>query len=202
MHPEVFVAAPGRSGSTMLTWLLHLHGYHIGEGRVTQAPETNPQVPTENTRAKEILRHQRGGIGDSLRALYADRGPWVLKTAQILKRWRNLHQEFPEAKWLLLHRPLRDIVNSRLRHPGMRGDERFHRSVASEQQSRQSEIKAELGPELCMMPSADELCGRFGVERGWDHFARVAEFLDFTPDVNLYSEWVQPERWHAGENNG
>lgn len=191
----ILIASPARSGTTMLAWLLHLHGVWIGQGGVTQSPETNPQVPTENRQIKQYLRSARGVPADFRRRIVGmvhASGPWLVKTASNLLCWKAWNQHFPEARWLLPVRPFDDIMASRKRHPGLqRYDDEGHRRIVAHHKQLQDAVREVVSHWRDV--DMDALCGGESNEE-----ARAAiEFCGLKFDQQMYRGWVQPERWHG-----
>lgn len=196
MHDPILIAAPTRCGTTMLAWLLHLHGVWIGEGKVTRAPETNPQVATENTAIKEYLKGVSGAPPDFRERIEAQvdtDGPWLVKAAQTLLKWKAWAEHFPEARWLCPVRSVDAITASRMRHPGMKGLGRaINRQSTVRHVKLQAEVMANARHVLAL--SADKLCG--GGDDGEATARAAVEFCGLRFDPALYHGWVEPERWH------
>ena len=123
MQNPILIASPTRSGTTMLAWLLHLHGVWIGNAGVTKSPETNPQVGTENISLKKYLKSINGvpeNFKEQIEKRVETNGPWLLKTAGNLMKQDIWLKYYPDAIWLLPWRSIDKIVESAMRHPGMR----------------------------------------------------------------------------------
>jgi hypothetical protein len=198
MRDPILIAAPTRCGTTFLAWLLHLHGVWIGEGRVTKAPETNPQVPTENTAIKTYLRGVSGvpaDFRDGIEALVETDGPWLFKSASILEKQDAWLHHFPEARWLCPFRPVEDCVASKMRHPGMNGRGRAENEKRTALHFKLQYRVLERARHRVAIP-ADVICG--GGADG-EHAAReMFDWLGIEFDHRAYHDWVQPERWNNG----
>lgn len=201
MKPDpILIAAPTRCGTTMLAWLLHLHGIWIGDGQVTKSPQTNPQVPTENTAIKDYLRGISGTPADfrerMLERVETD-GRWLVKTALNLEKQDAWIKAFPDAKWLLPWRPFDDCVASKMRHPGMM---RRGAGVNEERTRRHMSLQyrvIETARHSALL-SADALCSG-GAEGEYE--ARAAfDFAGVRLDARIYHDWVKPERWHGAKS--
>ena len=193
--PPLLVAAPTRCGTTMVTWLLHLHGAWIGEAKLTKAPETNPAVGTENIYVKKYLK-RCGPMPHDFKERMADiaqgNSPWVIKTVLLLEKWELFKHHYPTALWILPTRPLEDIVASKMRHPGMahRGEElnrsRTERHIALQQKVMDA-CSHWYSLDCDLLMTGDEAYAR--------DFVEFAGF-DFSPEI--FRKWLQPERWHNG----
>jgi hypothetical protein len=194
--PLILVAAPTRCGTTMITWLLHLHGAWIGEAKITKAPETNPPVGTENVYLKQYLKTcapMPHDFKERLNDIYQGDGePWVMKTALLLEKQEAFKHNYPDARWLLPKRPLEDIVASKMRHPGMKSrGEQVNKLRTMRHIDLQDRVKRWANNFLEV--ACDELA------TGNEHVAKeLVEFagLEFRPAI--YREWIQPERWNNG----
>lgn len=191
MYPPILIAGPPRSGTTLIAWLLHLHGAWIGEAETTKDPTTNPLVGTENTAIKRWLTMlpadtEYPAFRERLLALVDTDGPWLVKTSNLLTHWRLFATHFPEARWVLPNRPLEDIVASDMRRRPV--DYRTSRNIRATNKIVQMEIAAS------------------GVEHHWviaDRLARedmeearkLVEFCGLSFDPGVTREWIQPERW-------
>lgn len=188
----ILIAAPVRSGTTMLAWLLHLHGVWIGEALPTRDPSTNPEVGTENDEIRDYLETIDRGISANLRPAFIRMvktdGRWLVKAVGCLTNWRALDRTFPEARWLLPHRPVKSVVDSRKR--AGRGQAaavvRYHHSL-------QADIRG--ATEHAMIVEANELCA--GGPAGEAEARRVFHFCSVRFFPPIYHDWVQPERWHG-----
>lgn len=197
MAPPILIAAPTRTGTTMLAWLLHLHGVWIGEGNITRSPETNPQVPTENI---AIKRYLRGVVGlpetfrEDVLALVETDGRWLVKSAAVLNRRDAFFHFFPDAHWLLPWRPPAEIIASKMRHPGMKGrGEEWNERITLDHQAAQQDIarRAERSQWFDVGTVASGGTVGAAVAR------QVFEFVGVEFDRGIYDQWVQPERWHG-----
>lgn len=186
----ILIAAPTRCGTTMLAWLLHLHGVWIGGATPTQAPETNPQVGTENDDLVAFMRSGNENFRDGVLKRVKTDGPWLFKSAWVLlyrKRWMGA---FPNARWLCPQRPVEDIVRSKCQHPGMKHRPEHHRNITKQHFEMQADILA--SAKFAHAVDMDKVC------RGDEAEAREAiEFCGLTFDPKIYRSWVQPERWHG-----
>lgn len=194
-NSPIFIAAPTRSGTTMLAWLLHLHGAWIGEAKITKAPETNSLVGTENIHIKKYLRSLSRSVSpeeirQDLLFLVETDGPWLVKTAQLLLKWDRLHKAFPNAKWLLPSRQLKDIVDSAMRHPGMKHRGRDAHTSIVLQHVRFQHLVAQhcnaLWVDMNALATRDMLEAK-----------QVVDFCGLKFDTKLWDGWVKPEMWHG-----
>jgi len=133
----ILIAAPPRSGTTLLAAILNAHGVWVGRGRTTRYPGTNMNFASENQDIKKIFKEVAEGRGyknwntpfpdfspyprlkDRIEEFVPEDTPWLVKTSWnliFLKFWVN---EYPEARWLFPIRDIEKIVDSMNRHPGM-----------------------------------------------------------------------------------
>ena len=185
----ILIAAPARSGTTMLAWLLHLHGVWIGNARPTDDPSTNPQVGTENDDIIAYLRNP-ADWPDGLERIVPPDTRWLLKTGMLLPERHRFYDAFPEATWLLPRRPLEDIMASRdrtNRRSGARTGDRVRQHLAL-----QAKIPVEASRALVIDPA--RLCK--GGQEGEEEARRAVEYCGLTFYPENYHGWVQPERWH------
>lgn len=192
-YTPILIASPKRSGTTLIAWLLHLHGVWIGKAGVTKAPETNPQVGTENTAVKDYLKLVSGVPSDfreQIESRVKSDRPWLVKTPQNLYKREAWLTHYPEARWVLPKRKIGDVVDSFMRHPGMKGDrDQFYHRVA-DQQALQYAVACRAKHhwvDVDRLANTDEEEGR-----------KLVEFCGVGPlNTKLFHEWVNPERWHG-----
>lgn len=176
----------------MLAGLLLKHGVWVGEAKVTQAPETNPQVGTENVHIKQYLKGIRGGTcpGDFhekiLSMVDAD-GPWLIKTPLLLETWRCFAWGFPDALWLFPVRPMADLVRSAMRHPGMAHNPDDRRKKAQ----RHFDLQTEAAPHVRhKFVSVDRIANLDAA-----HAREVLDFCGMTLDRATWADWIDPTLW-------
>lgn len=195
-HPPILIGAPARSGTTMIAGLIHFHGVWIGKARVTKSPSTNPLVGTENIRIKEYLkrldpRTPSGEFREAILSMVETDGPWLVKTAQVLLKYRNWNNAFPDARWILPIRPENEIVASAMRHPGMakRGEFEQRRRVQY-MQELQGNIAAQCRHTLYVNP------GRIAT-RDYTAAELLMLFCRLELDREVWDKWIDPARWHG-----
>jgi len=192
VNEPILIASPTRSGTTMVAWLLHLHGAWIGEAKVTKAKGSNPAVGTENVAIKTYLRSV-SGVPDDFRkrilSLVDNDGPWLVKTAQNLLKMDAWLKHFPEARWVLTNRSTEDIIASTMRHPGMTDDPDRRRKIVEQHKHLQQRVAYRANHvhwvDVDALASADESVGR-----------ALIEFCGLGFDPNKFHNWIQPGRWH------
>lgn len=195
-HPPILIASPTRSGTTMIAGLLYHHGVWIGEAKVTKAPETNPLLGTENTKIKAYLKSLDIKISPvdfrrEILSLVETDGPWLVKTAQNLLKWKKWNAAFPEAKWILPNRSMDEIVRSAMRHPGMR-------NRGPEEQTRRVELLKGLQEEVARRcENTLWLCPGKIARKQPEETARLFDFCDLALDYDVWDNWIEPERWHG-----
>ena len=193
----ILIASPTRCGTTMLAWLLHLHGVWIGKSGVTKAPETNPQVGTENTELKNYLKHGvAGDIPLDFRKQIARRvettGPWLLKTAGNLLQQDAWLQHFPDARWVLPFRDFDDIIESAMRHPGFAKAGRARRRQIAAQHIELQYRVAERAKHVIWV-DVDKI-GRGNISEA----QKLFDFCEIPLDAGVFISWIDPGRWHGG----
>lgn len=135
----ILIAAPPRSGTTVLAAVLHAHGVWVGRGRTTQYPGTNMNFASENTDIKAVMKEMAVEMGyenwnvpfpDSvgfdqeqnkkrIESFPPDNTPWLVKTSWTLTYWQFWETAYPAARWLFPIRDIEKIIDSMNRHPGM-----------------------------------------------------------------------------------
>ena len=196
-HSPILVAGPARAGTTMVAGLVMYHGVWIGESRVTRAPETNPLVGTENVHIKKYLRGipSQGHISDfknEVLHLVKTQDRWLVKTAQLLLKWRHWNKHFPDAKWLLTMRSPEAIVKSAMSHPGMKNKgESYHERRVQILQMLQDEVEKKCANShrinVGAMAGGDKEVSR-----------KAIEFCNLDFDQDVWKNWIDPDRWHHG----
>lgn len=215
MQSPLIIAAPGRSGTTMLAGLLHEHGVWIGEGRVTSHPQTNSLIVSENAGIKRLLKHMAKEIGyhnhqlplpvvdrveeraeellQYLHGVVPEKQPWLVKTTWTLVFGEVWKKAFPEARWLFVQRNIMDIVRSNQRHPVMR--KRDVQSVymfASALRRRQHYIAQTVLKKNSMFVDIDRVAAC-----DMEECERVLRFCDLAPNKEVIKKWIKPEMWHG-----
>lgn len=191
-HAPILIAAPARHGTTMLAWLLHLHGVWIGEAAVTARPETNPQVGTENLKIKHYLREPNPDTfrADILELVETD-GPWLVKTMMNLIRRDLWLRDFPGAVWLFPWRPAADAIASAERTG--RNVETFKGHIAF---ARQAQLEIIESGARTLRINMNNL-----VERRASEASLAVGFCGLTFDDTIATNWIDPTRWHSAEDS-
>ena len=203
----IFIAAPPRSGTTLLAAILNAHGVWVGRGRITQYPGTNMDFASENQDIKSIMKHTAGMMGYSnwdtpLPSATAFEGdelkkeievyvpsdtPWLVKTSWTLTFWKFWHEAYPDAKWLFPIRDIDKIVDSMNRHPGMKRHpdvEKFDYVMAL-QRRRFEAITAEVNNKIFNI--------EYFVDKENDIVRGVFDFLEIDPDWDIINEILVPK---------
>ena len=198
-NPPILIAGPARCGTTMTAGLLYHHGVWIGEARVTKAVHTNSLLGTENIHIKEYLKEMSGKdpsphFRQDILKLVPGYGPWLVKTAQTLIKWKKFAYHFPEARWVLPWRPTEEIVQSALRHPGMqRQGEQRRRDIARWHQKLQKDV-ADSGVEHVWID-----VGKLA-NRDREEAEKLLNFCGLKLDEKLWHNWIEPSMWHGGQD--
>lgn len=215
MQTPLIIAAPGRSGTTMLAGLLHEHGVWIGEGRITPHKQTNSLIVSENAGIKQLLKRMARELNycnhqlplpavdrveeraeellQYLRGVVPEGQPWLVKTTWTLVFGEVWKAAFPEARWLFVQRNIMDIVRSNQRHPVMR--KRNVQSVymfASALRRRQHYIAQTTPDEYSLFVDIDRVASC-----DMEECKRVLRFCGLTPDERIIKQWIKPEMWHG-----
>lgn len=193
-NSPILIAAPPRSGTTLVAGLLSLHGVWVGEGEVTQSPETNSLIVTENEQIKRYLRKLGPNsiittFRDNIISMVETDGPWLVKMGQVLLKWRLFHDAFPEAKWLLPRRSCSAIVSSALKHPGMRGGWAQRERIVKKFQEKQLDL-AHSGA-TCHWIDMNRLAHKDEKEA-----KTFFSFCDVEFDPEIWNNFVDPGMWH------
>lgn len=193
MHPPIIIAGPTRCGTTLLTGLIHYHGAWGGEAKVTQYPETNSLFGSENIAIKKYLQSFEGVPHDFKKQIEQrvhTEGPWIIKTAQCLFKRNAWIKAFPDALWLLPFRPVRDIIDSTLRHPKMTNDVIARKKIIEHHMEMQLEVEASVF--FVKWVDMNRLA-----RKNKDIAKETVEFCGLTFNETVWSEWVKPSMWHG-----
>ena len=139
MIEPIFIASAPRSGSSLLSYILHNEGIQVGETK--PADKYNPNGYFENLKIRElVIKHLKkqdvrnqgkkfqpvnltfSSIDIALfrhnvvSALLKDSidldKPWLFKDPKIVLTWLLFAKSFPNAKWILLYRNEDAIIDS------------------------------------------------------------------------------------------
>jgi len=203
----ILIAAPPRSGTTMLAGLLYHHGIWVGQARTTMYPGTNSNFGSENADIKRIMKHQVTKAGyknwkppfpdpmiKNLKEVKRQIGSfvpkdvnWLVKTSWCLLYWKFWREAYPGARWVF---PIRDplkIIDSMNRHPGMK--------------SHPDEEKRQYIDHLFSMISEVIYSGadyafvdiEKVADRDSEEIDKLFMFLKMVPDYEVINDWVKPE---------
>jgi hypothetical protein len=141
----ILITGAARSGTSMVAGAIHLCGAWGGEMRGPN--RHNPKGMFENARIVEglmkpylrelgvdplgqyplpdvsnmpIPTNWRARVEQIIQEQGYSGGPWFYKGAKMCLTWPLWHYAFPDAKWIIVRRATRDIVNSCLRTAFMR----------------------------------------------------------------------------------
>lgn len=200
----ILIAAPPRSGTTMLAGLIYYHGVWIGRSRTTMYPGTNSNFGSENLDIKHIFKQIAKEIGyqnwdvpfpvvdlskdvkDRIEHFVPENTPWLVKTSWVLVFWQFWHKAYPKARWLFPLRKTKKIVNSMNRHPGMRR----HSTGKKREFIQALDHSRELA-------KRHVLFHEFGIERIAKRDRREIDtlftFLDLEPNYTIIDDWINPE---------
>lgn len=200
----ILIAAPPRSGTTLLAGLLHFHGVWVGRARTTMYPGTNSDFGSENQDIKSIFKQIAEDIGyrnwqvpfpvvnvdkgvkDQIEHFVPDNTLWLVKTSWILIFWQFWSLAYPGARWLFPTRSKDKIIDSMNRHPGMRKrsnrkKEAFIDALIQEQKAAKHKVSFH----------------QFNIESivqkdPWE-IDMLFTFLGIEPNYNIINDWIDPE---------
>lgn len=130
----ILVAAPPRSGTSMIAGLLHYHGVQVGEYKVNK---DNPKGGFENLHIKDVMKKSLKDNGYNLNPIRKEptifkhdpdfrkkvlqgipdsRKTWLCKEFRILMTWPLWFEHFPNAMYVLNRRNFDDNLKSMLKH--------------------------------------------------------------------------------------
>ncbi len=152
---------------------------------VRRLPAPDELLPVDNLRqtVHRILREEG----------YDGTRPWLFKDAKLTLLWPLWAQAFPQARWVIVERPVDDVIRScqRTHFMAQHGlDEGQWRAWAEAYQRRLQALRAGVAwwRNLASHPLA----------RGETApFAALAEALGLRPDPARIRAFILPESWHA-----
>lgn len=189
----ILIAAPGRSGTTMLAWLLHLHGVWIGEARVNSHVGENPQVGTENDVIKKYLNkeeheHNPAKLRNYVLSIAPKKARWLVKTPAVLKDWKLWNCAFPKALWLVPDRPAEDILDSLKRIERLKGKDLNARVYPYKE--KQVEVIDNCEHVFHFHPK--DL-----IEHNIHMASKLMEFCGLELNERVFRNWVKRDLWHG-----
>ena len=203
----ILIAAPPRSGTTMLAGLFHYHGVWVGRARTSQFPWTNSNFGSENIDIKSVMKEMAvemnyknwetpfpnpfGFDQDQnkrrVELFVPENVLWLVKTSWCLVFWEFWRKAYPEARWVFSTRDTLKIVDSMNRHPGMKNhpDGVKHQYIANLLRAASDVIDS--GAKYTFV-DMEGLADRdeYVVE---DLF----QFLEIKPDYSVIKDWIKPE---------
>lgn len=206
----ILIAAPPRSGTTMLAGLLHYHGVWVGRSRATMYPGTNSDFGSENIDIKNIMKglaakadytnwktpfppsdfldkKEVGIIKERIEEFVSEDTPWLVKTSWCLVFWNFWRMAYPKARWLFLTRDTLKIVDSMNRHPGMRkhpdGEKRQY--IAHLLRCASAAIDKKVNYTFVDMEGL--------ADRDPAVIGDLFRFLEMKPDYTVIQDWIKPE---------
>lgn len=204
----ILVAAPPRSGTSMISGLLYHHGVQVGEYRVNK---DNPKGGFENTHIKKLVKDQLKKNGYDLNPIYTQpttfqddpqfrenalkfipdpTKPWLFKEFRILMTWPLWYKYFPNSIYVLNRRNIQDNLKSMQNHRviSKRGSTRALRFWIEWARERQEEIA-----KYCLHVWAD-------VDKIWagdlSEAKKVVEACGLEFDERTTKEWIEPSLCH------
>lgn len=210
--PMVLITGAARSGTSMVAGALHACGLDLGKPLVG-ATQWNPNGffehrPIRQKVVKPLLRElgcdprgqkklpPRGICVPPARVARLRKtvnvrlnGGWGYKDAKLLLLWPIFRAAFPDARWVLVRRDPKEIVDSCIRTPFMRG--RMYKAGwiewVQEHELRMDDLKAS-GVPLCeIWPDPTEP----------ESFREVVEFCGLPFDRRAVGRSLKPDAWHV-----
>lgn len=208
----VFIAAPPRSGTSLMGVILHHHGFWVGRAGSTKYPKTNMKLGVENLDIKKVMKKRAKEIEyknwktplpnrllsnsfqDEVERILdknevTDR--WLVKTSWTLTFCWDWLLYYPDALWLLPRRPIEDVVRSMKRHPAMAKAHKKEEMAAFAKalQERQNAV-SEVAGNSCFVDM-----DRF-ISDEWYAAGMVAKTGVF-PDMQIIRSIIDKGRWHG-----
>lgn len=204
----ILVAAPPRSGTSMIAGLLHHHGVQVGEFR---ANKDNPRGGFENIHIKKVVKDQLKKNGYDLNPIYIQpttfkndlqfrenalkfipdsTKPWLFKEFRVLMTWPLWYKYFPNSIYVLNRRNIQDNLKSMQNHHliSKRGSTRALRFWIEWARERQEEIA-----KYCSHVWVD-------VDKIWagdlSEAKKVIEACSIEFDEQTTKEWINPNLCH------
>lgn len=214
LNNPIIIAAPPRSGTTMVAGLLKLHGFWVGRSRITNHPESNSLIATENQDIKNLMKIMARSFNyqnwnsdlpkttpkdaeiwgcwlrSEIKKIVPEDTIWLIKTSWTLIFYDIWKTAFPNAKWIIVDRRTTNICNSIKHHPKMRrhiNPKIFIKKL----HNIQSRIWEELGVKQVLLVSAEAL-----VFEGVDIAGNLLTFCGSTLNPNIVKAFIKPEKWH------
>ena len=207
----ILIAAPPRSGTTMLAGLLHYHGVWVGRSRTTMYPGTNSDFGSENIDIKNIMKGlaakadytnwetpfpnpsvngtmmTREVTKDKIEKFVPQDIPWLVKTSWCLIFWKFWRTAYPNAKWIFPTRDTLKIVDSMNRHPGMRKrkDGVKRQYIANLLRNASDVIDSKANYTFVDMEGL--------ADREPAVIGDLFRFLEIKPDYKVIQDWIKPE---------
>lgn len=197
----ILIAAPIRTGSTMIAWLLHLHGIWIGNANLPKYGD-NPSVGTENVDILMLLERQSDkNFLNKLSKIVPAQQRWLFKNKRLLqtKCWQTMYYIFPEAIWIFPFRGFQAIKNSRLRkyetEEAVKQKKVSHKksrarlTVIKNEYQQQKQIKAKVKYGLWI--NSDKIA-----RKDYNEIKKLCNFCGVTVNKEVCEDWIDPSRWH------
>lgn len=209
----VFIAGSPRSGTTMIAGLLVLHGFWVGESRVTKEPSSNSLIATENIPLKKAMneelkrmKYKNRGVPlptvEAVRHLnwihicnvaedvLPSKGRWLLKTAGLLLFYEFWNEKFPDALWVFPRRNPEDIVASIRRHPKMRFSDNSRVGEFVEQILERQEVVEKQVKNSMYVPA------KAVANLDMDLITEYFRFCDVEMDEKIVRDFIKPKMMH------
>ena len=221
INSPVLILGVPRSGTSLVTGLLALNGLWVG--RTMPGDMSNPRGYFENVTLREqvnkgLLRqlgYDEFGVqklppatglprAAGLRKLvfstingegYDGRQPWGFKDPKLTLTWPIWHQEFPNARWIIVRRPTNSVIQSCLRTPFMRrhsADPKFWRRFVAEYDQRLDRMQS-AGLWLRRIRASEIIDGQL------DRIAALAKDLGLDWNQDFAQEFVDRQLWRDPE---
>ncbi len=124
---------------------------------------------------------------------YKNDRPWLYKDAKLTLLWSVFKTAFPKARWVIVQRDRKSIINSCLRTSFMKQhsiDPQFWDGYVSEYRARLSLFKAS-GADFREIDAPEILGGQF------DQLQQLVDWLGLTFDKKKLEAFITPSYWHG-----
>ena len=207
----ILIAAPPRSGTTMLAGLFHKHGVWVGRSRTTMYPGTNSDFGSENMDIKNIMKYNakkceyknwetpfpnpaingtmmtHAVTKDKIERLVPDNTLWLVKTSWYLIFWKFWRDAYPEARWVFPTRDTLKIEDSMNRHPSMRKHSKGVKRQYIANLLRCAGDVIDAGGKYIFVDVEDI------ADKDQRMIGDLFRFLEIKPDFEIIQDWIKPE---------
>lgn len=210
----ILIAAPPRSGTTMLAGLLHKHGVWVGNARKTWFKGSNSDFGSENQDIKAIMKREAGKINyknwtvplpnylnqgekevirikEEIESFVPGNSLWLVKTSWTLVFCAFWSQAYPNTKWVFPIRSPLSILNSMNRHPRMckrpySMKKNFIRALKNRQREVSQGVRNFLFIDVCKIANKDT-----------NELDKLFTYLKIPISWQTVDDWIKPKMMKA-----